>query len=85
MKAGRDAIAMDSPAAEAELKLLQAMKVGDTREGVLLPALAVGIVWTLILKTADRWEFDGAFFGQPLYRLVIRNQGGKLTLDVETV
>lgn len=85
MKIGRDSLAVESPAAQTELAKLQAMSVGHTREGVLLPALEVGIIWTLVLKTDDRWEFDGAFFGQPLYRLSIRKQNEKLTLDVEAL
>lgn len=29
------------------------------------------------------WEFEGTFFGQPLYRLVIRKDHALLTLTVE--
>ena len=78
----RDALKLDSPQATAELALLNGMTVGDAREGVLLPALEVGVQWVLTLKTADRWEFDGEFFGQPMYRLVIRIDGALLTLNV---
>lgn len=81
----RDSLLLESPAAQAELALLKSMTVGDTREGVLLPALEVGIIWVLAIKTPDRWEFIGKFFGQPLYKLVIRAQGEKLTADVEAL
>jgi hypothetical protein len=78
----RDALKLASPQAQAELALLKGLEVGAVREGVLLPALEVGVQWVLTLKTADRWEFDGTFFGQPLYRLVIRIDGAMLTLNV---
>lgn len=81
----RDALALESVAAQTEITLLASMKVGDTRPGALLPALEVDMVWTLTVATVDRWEFEGRFFGQPLYHLTIRVQGPKLTLDVETL
>ena len=84
MTLSRDAIRLEAPAAQEELKLLQSMKVGDVRRGVLLPALEVGVEWTLVLETSgNRWEFDGTFFGQPLYRLVIRTDAAMLTLEVQ--
>lgn len=73
---------MDSPAAQAEVALLQSLKLGDVRRGVLLPALDIGVEWKLIAATPGQWEFDGTFFGQPFYRLTIRIDGAKLTLDV---
>jgi hypothetical protein len=95
----RDALRLDSPAAQAELKLLLALPVGATRRGVLLPALSVGVEWTLVesesgrseldgpilvVTKPGRWVFDGTFFGQPLYRLVIRTDAALLTLEVES-
>ena len=84
MTVSRDAIRLEAPAAQEELKLLKSMKVGDVRRGVLLPALEVGVEWTLVLETSgNRWEFDGTFFGQPLFHLVIRTDAAMLTLEVQ--
>lgn len=85
MIVSRDSLLLTSPAAQTELALLKAMKLGDTREGVLLPALEVGVLWTCSTVLRDRWEFDGTFFGQPLFRLVIRIDAAQLTLTVEQV
>jgi len=79
----RDAIRLESAAAQHELKLLESMQVGGTRRGVLLPALSVGVEWTLMTAKPGYWEFDGTFFGQPFYRLVIRTDAGLLTLEVQ--
>jgi len=80
----RDSMRLESPAAQEELKYLKTLKAGDVRTGVLLPALEVGMEWTLVLETSgNRWEFDGTFFGQPLYHLVIRTDAAMLTLEVQ--
>ena len=40
--------------------------------------------WVLVLETSDnRWEFDGTFFGQPVFRLVIRMDAALLTLEMQ--
>lgn len=78
----RDAIKLEAPAAQGELMLLESMKVGDARQSVLFPALDGLVEWTLTHTSGDRWEFAGRFFGQPLYRLVIRKDAALLTLEV---
>jgi hypothetical protein len=78
----RDEMLLESPAAQAELMLLKTMKVGDVRRGILLPALEVGVEWTCTTVDKDSWTFDGTFFGQPLFTLVIRVQPETLTLEV---
>lgn len=83
---GRDSLRVESPAAQAELALLRSLKVGDVRSGKLFPALTVNVVWTLTHSTTDSWEFRGTFFGQFVYRLVVRVDAAMLTLDAwETV
>lgn len=78
----RDAIKLEAPAAQGELTLLLSMKVGDTRQSVLFPALDGLLEWTLTSVVGDCWTFAGRFFGQPLYTLVIRKDAALLTLEV---
>jgi hypothetical protein len=63
------------------------MKVGDIRRGLLFPALEIGVEWacTKVLEGASvsTWEFDGTFFGQPLFTAVITADKTQLTLDVK--
>lgn len=79
----RDAIRLESPAAQEELRYLKTLKAGDVRTGVFLPALEVGVEWVCQHATKDRWEFDGTFFGQPVFHLVIRVDAALLTLEVQ--
>lgn len=72
----------ESPAGTAEWALLQTMKVGDIREGLLFPALEVGVVWVCVATGTGYWEFDGSFFGQPLCKAVIRADDTALSLEV---
>lgn len=78
----RDALKLESPAAQAEWKLLLDTKVGDTRQGPLFPALDVPVEWTCTSTDGGWWEFTGLFFKQPLYRVKIGVNAGMLTLEV---
>ena len=71
---------LETPAAQAELKLLEVTKVGDMRQGVLFPALVPGVDWICTATGKGYWEFDGRFFGQPLCHAVDQDGRRKLTL-----
>jgi hypothetical protein len=79
-----DTLQLDSPAGQAELKVLEAVTVGTIRKGGLFPALDVGVEWVCTAVGQGYWEFDGLFFGQPLCKAMIQHhqQAGMLVLDV---
>jgi len=78
----RDALKLESPAAQAEWKLLLETKVGDTRQSPLFPALDVPIEWACTSTDHGCWEFAGRFLGQYLYTVKIGVNAGMLTLEV---
>ena len=73
----------ESPAGIAEWALLQTMKVGDVRQGLMFPALDVGVEWVCVATGTGYWEFDGQFFGQPLCKAIIRGNDAALVLEVK--
>lgn len=76
-----DYVSLDTPQGKEELAALEALKVGDMREGPLFPALPVGVVWICTGRGDHYWELDGRFCGEPLGIVVIRKVDGKeLTL-----
>lgn len=79
----RDSMRADSVAAQKEVAYLQSIKVGDTREGLLIPALDVGMKWVCTAVGEARWEFGGWFFDQRVYSVVIELQAGLLTLETK--
>jgi hypothetical protein len=76
-----DSMDLAGPAAQAELVALQAVTVGTVLEGGLFPALDVGMTWVCTRVEKDRWEFDGRFFGQPLFQVAIVVAGTRLQLE----
>lgn len=78
-----DTLRVASPAGQAEAAWLTTVKVGDIRRGLLFPALHIGVEWVCTAVGADYWEFDGLFFGQPLCKVIIRQAGEVLTLEVK--
>lgn len=83
--AHHDSMRYDVPAAKAELETLKAIKVGDIRRGMLFPALDVGMEWICRVAADPIWEFDGLFFGQTMYRVVIRSTPIAMLLDLKDV
>lgn len=79
----KNALRRGSPVAEDELALLRIMKVGEVRQGMLFPALEVGMEWLCTEATPVLWKFDGTFFGQPVLKATIRLTADELLLDVE--
>jgi hypothetical protein len=73
----------DVPAAKAEMDLLKTTKVGDIRRGTLFPALDVGMEWICRVAKDPVWEFEGLFFGQPVYHVVITSTPESVSLDLK--
>lgn len=73
----------DVPMGQDELVLLQTIKAGDTRLGLLFPAFDVNTTWLCTARGENYWEFDGRFFGQALCQVAIRLDAGMLVLDIK--
>lgn len=72
-----DRIPLDSTAGKAELQLLQSLHKGNSRNGLLLPALPTPLTWVLVAETvSDKrkvvgWEFSAMFHGQKVVTVTI--------------
>ena len=75
-----DTLKLEAPAGQQELALLRTLKVGDSRRSLLFPALDVGVEWVCTSVSPTRWTFDGTFFGQPMWRVVIEANAERLLL-----
>lgn len=79
----RDMILLEAPAAQEELIFLRAVKVGDTRQSPLFPALDSELEWTCTAATDSRWEWEVRFVNQLVFTAVMEIVASMLTLDVK--
>jgi len=78
-----DSIRCEAPAAQAELAWLLTVKVGDTRSGVLFPALEMPVEWVCIEVGIAHWEFTARFLDLPLCSVRVGVQDGLLALTMK--
>jgi hypothetical protein len=78
-----DSLRVEAPAAQAELTWLLAVKVGDTRSGVLFPAFETPVEWVCTEVGIAHWEFTAQFCGLPLCGVRIEPREGMLVLTMK--
>jgi len=77
-----DRIRVDTPTGKQELALLEALKVGDIRKGLIFPAIPAEVIWTCVKVDPSVWTFDGRFFEMLVATVVISHIGTQLCLVV---
>jgi len=78
-----DFLRLDAPAAQTELALLRAVKVGDVRNSPFFPAIPTSVKWTCLTAGDVRWEFEALFCGEPLMRVEIAELPSRLVLSIQ--